>query len=116
MPDRERSPADDPWTCTDAFLGTYRARADTQLVAARDGFASMGAATYVARCERELRAGGVHFPRGGVDRLTPQEEAVARMVARGSPTGRWLRSCSFGEDCAVTPDADLREAGDPGAD
>ena len=25
MPDRERPPADDPWTCTDAFLGTYRA-------------------------------------------------------------------------------------------
>ncbi|GAA1031965.1 MULTISPECIES: LuxR C-terminal-related transcriptional regulator [Amycolatopsis] len=60
-----------------------RARADTQLVAARDGFASMGAVTYVARCERELRAGGVHLPRGGVDLLTPQEEAVARMVARG---------------------------------
>ncbi|WP_020660565.1 helix-turn-helix transcriptional regulator [Amycolatopsis benzoatilytica] len=60
-----------------------RARADTQLVAARDGFASMGAATYVARCERELRAGGVHLPRSGADSLTPQEEAVARMVARG---------------------------------
>ncbi|WP_084145532.1 helix-turn-helix transcriptional regulator [Amycolatopsis jejuensis] len=61
-----------------------RARADTQLAAARDGFASMGATTYAARCDRELRAGGVHVPRSGADKtLTPQEEAVARLVARG---------------------------------
>ncbi|MFJ9784814.1 LuxR C-terminal-related transcriptional regulator [Amycolatopsis sp. NPDC101161] len=59
-----------------------RARADVVLTAARDGFAAMGAATYVERCDRELKAGGVHLARSG-SRLTPQEEAVSRLVAQG---------------------------------
>lgn len=63
-----------------------RAEADTVLSTARAQFASLGAATYVTRCERELAAGGVHTARStdahSVD-LTPQESAVARLVAEG---------------------------------
>ncbi|MFC9249864.1 helix-turn-helix transcriptional regulator [Amycolatopsis thailandensis] len=59
-----------------------RARADVALTAARDGFAAMGATTYVDRCDRELKAGGVHFARSN-SALTPQEEAVTRLVAQG---------------------------------
>ncbi|NBH11567.1 helix-turn-helix transcriptional regulator, partial [Amycolatopsis sp. SID8362] len=59
-----------------------RARADVALTAARDGFAAMGATTYVDRCDRELKAGGVHLARSD-STLTPQEEAVTRLVARG---------------------------------
>lgn len=54
---------------------------------ARDLFASVGALTYVHRCERELNASGAGTPRTEADparaELTPQEEAVARLVARG---------------------------------
>ncbi len=62
-----------------------RARADVVLSAARDGFAAMGATTYVERCDRELKAGGVHRtrPEPTADALTPQEESVTRLVARG---------------------------------
>jgi DNA-binding CsgD family transcriptional regulator len=62
-----------------------RREADAVLAAARDIYASMGATTYVLRCERELKAGGVHAVRvdRGVDELTPQEEAVAALVAQG---------------------------------
>lgn len=63
-----------------------RREADAMIGAARDIYAALGAATYVARCERELKAGGVHLPRSAdraVDALTPQEEAVAELVARG---------------------------------
>jgi DNA-binding CsgD family transcriptional regulator len=62
-----------------------RREADTVISTARDLYASLGAATYVARCERELRAGGGGAPRPerGVGELTPQEEAVTRLVARG---------------------------------
>ena len=62
-----------------------RREADAVLSAARDLYASMGATTYVLRCERELKAGGVHAGRvdRGVDELTPQEEAVAALVAQG---------------------------------
>lgn len=62
-----------------------RRDADAVMSTARDLFASLGAATYVARCERELRAGGVHAVRTErrVDELTPQEEAVTWLVARG---------------------------------
>jgi DNA-binding CsgD family transcriptional regulator len=62
-----------------------RLAADAVLSTARDLFGSLGAITYVERCERELKAGGVHpmtGPRGPVD-LTPQEDAVAALVARG---------------------------------
>ncbi|MFC7339858.1 LuxR C-terminal-related transcriptional regulator [Saccharopolyspora griseoalba] len=62
-----------------------RAQADVVLSAARDGFAAMGATTYVERCDRELKAGGVHRARAepAPKTLTPQEEAVTRLVARG---------------------------------
>ncbi|WP_406690740.1 LuxR C-terminal-related transcriptional regulator [Saccharopolyspora sp. ID03-671] len=62
-----------------------RARADVVLSAARDGFAAMGATTYVERCDRELKAGGVHRirPEQTPNTLTPQEESVTRLVARG---------------------------------
>ena len=48
-------------------------------------YLSLGAQTYVQRCERELKAGGLHpmrGPRGQVE-LTPQEEAVTVLVAQG---------------------------------
>jgi DNA-binding CsgD family transcriptional regulator len=62
-----------------------RGRADVVLTAARDGYASMGATTCVERCERELKAGGVNLLRADSvsTTLTPQEEAVSQLVARG---------------------------------
>ncbi|GAA4857464.1 helix-turn-helix transcriptional regulator [Saccharopolyspora rosea] len=61
-----------------------RREADVVVRRARDGYAALGATTYVERCDRELKAGGLH-PRRGVDvaELTPQEQSVARLVARG---------------------------------
>ncbi|MCX4703811.1 LuxR family transcriptional regulator [Streptomyces sp. NBC_01373] len=63
-----------------------RREADTVLKNARDGYAALGARTYVERCDRELKAGGLNAPRSapGVSRLTPQEQAVARLVAEGA--------------------------------
>ncbi|HET7396955.1 MAG TPA: LuxR C-terminal-related transcriptional regulator, partial [Intrasporangium sp.] len=62
-----------------------RREADTLISAARDHYVGLGALTYVGRCDRELKAGGVHVARG--DRapadLTPQERAVSDLVARG---------------------------------
>lgn len=60
-----------------------RGRADVLLTTARDGFAAMGATTCVERCDRELKAGGVNLLRTGATALTPQEEAVTQLVARG---------------------------------
>ncbi|MCK9825832.1 LuxR C-terminal-related transcriptional regulator [Nocardioides cavernae] len=64
-----------------------RREADPVLQTARDLYARLGATTYVERCDRELRAGGVHAGRAAVERdavtLTPQEELVADLVARG---------------------------------
>nr|WP_277352206.1 LuxR family transcriptional regulator [Knoellia sp. DB2414S] len=62
-----------------------RGEADPLLTAARDGYAAFGARLLVERCERELKAGGVRLARGersAVD-LTPQEQAVADLVAQG---------------------------------
>ncbi|MBW0103626.1 LuxR family transcriptional regulator [Pseudonocardia sp. KRD291] len=68
-----------------------RRDADAVLTDARDQFASLGAQAYVLRCDRELKAGGVHAAgsrsggrdeRGSAD-LTPQETAVTDLVARG---------------------------------
>ncbi|GLB69290.1 helix-turn-helix transcriptional regulator [Arthrobacter mangrovi] len=57
-----------------------------QLAAARQAFVQLNAQVYVARCERELVASGVDVQRRddptGTS-LTAQEEAVARLVARG---------------------------------
>ncbi len=62
-----------------------RKEADVVLRRARDGYAALGATTYVVRCDRELKAGGLHPKRVGVDltELTPQEQAVAKLVAAG---------------------------------
>lgn len=61
-----------------------RREADTVLATARDLFGALGATSYVARCDRELRAGGVHQrPERGLGGLTAQEAAVADLVARG---------------------------------
>jgi DNA-binding CsgD family transcriptional regulator len=62
-----------------------RAEADAVMSAARDAYLALGAQTYVARCDRELAAGGVNVVRANreFDDLTPQEEAVASLVAQG---------------------------------
>lgn len=62
-----------------------RREADAEITTARDIFAALGAHTYVIRCEREHKAGGVHVQRSerAVGELTPQEEAVAQLVSRG---------------------------------
>jgi DNA-binding CsgD family transcriptional regulator len=62
-----------------------RRQADEIIGTARDLFQSLGAQTYVARCDRELKAGGVHLAKGSRDdvTLTPQEDAVSTLVARG---------------------------------
>jgi DNA-binding CsgD family transcriptional regulator len=62
-----------------------RADADAVIAAAREAYLALGATTYVARCDRELAAGGVHVARGerGFDELTPQEDAVATLVGQG---------------------------------
>ncbi|OCH79226.1 LuxR family transcriptional regulator [Gordonia sp. UCD-TK1] len=64
--------------------------ADAVIGTARDLYLSLGATTYVERCERELKAGGLATSRGenhtatkGAAELTPQEEAVTALVARG---------------------------------
>jgi DNA-binding CsgD family transcriptional regulator len=65
-----------------------RREADPVLQTARDLYDRLGATTYVERCDRELRAGGVHAGRPApaerdAAELTPQEELVAELVARG---------------------------------
>ncbi len=70
-----------------AFLrrsGSRRAAVE-RLNAARDRFAALGADPFVARCDRELVACGLHpAPRGEHQvRLTPQEAAVAHLLAAG---------------------------------
>ena len=62
-----------------------RGDADRVIGTARDLYLSLGASTYVERCERELKAGGVHASRGNrADaELTPQEEAVVALVIQG---------------------------------
>lgn len=64
-----------------------RREADTVFTAALDVFTALGAVTYVTRCDRELKAGGVRLQRTsqGLGKLTPQENAVAQLVARGLP-------------------------------
>jgi DNA-binding CsgD family transcriptional regulator len=62
-----------------------RREADAVIRTARDLYAGLGASTYVARCDRELKAGGLSIVRGerAFDELTPQEKSVAELVARG---------------------------------
>jgi DNA-binding CsgD family transcriptional regulator len=64
----------------------HRRAAAERLEAARDRFAGLGAGPYVERCERELSVSGLApAKRHDFDpsRLTAQELAVARLVARG---------------------------------
>lgn len=62
-----------------------RRAADAIISTARDIYLSLGATTYVERCDRELKAGGLNIARGERDSvdLTPQEESVTALVARG---------------------------------
>ncbi|MEV0390832.1 helix-turn-helix transcriptional regulator, partial [Nonomuraea sp. NPDC050643] len=63
-----------------------RRQAQSQLELGLVLFARLGAAPYVDRCERELSACGLPRAEGGASpllRLTPQEQAVARLVATG---------------------------------
>lgn len=74
-----------------------RREADELLRQAREGYIRLGAAAYVRRCDQELKAGGLVPPgsRGpgasagqadsasAVSQLTPQERAVADLVAAG---------------------------------
>lgn len=61
-----------------------RREAHLALGTARDIYEQLGAHAYVQRCDRERRAGGVDVARtGGNSTLTPQERAVATLVADG---------------------------------
>jgi len=62
-----------------------RREADAVIGTARDLYVALGAQTYVARCERELKAGGLNQLRGARHsvELTPQEEAVTALVSQG---------------------------------
>lgn len=62
-----------------------RREADAVVSAAREGYSALGATTYVRRCDRELKAGGVHavLKDRAHDPLTPQEDAVSSLVATG---------------------------------
>lgn len=62
-----------------------RRQADGVMETARELYLALGAHTYVARCDRELKAGGLHQARGSRDDvgLTAQEEAVSALVTQG---------------------------------
>ncbi|MDX3111767.1 helix-turn-helix transcriptional regulator, partial [Nonomuraea angiospora] len=63
-----------------------RRQAQSHLEPALGLFAKLGAAPYVGRCEQELSACGLPRAEPGASpllRLTPQEQAVARLVATG---------------------------------
>lgn len=61
-----------------------RREADAVMRAARDAYATLGATSYVVRCDRELKAAGLQGRRSaGISELTPQEVAVADLVAGG---------------------------------
>ncbi|MFD7275671.1 AAA family ATPase [Streptomyces sp. NPDC059862] len=63
-----------------------RREADAFLKNARDAYVTLGARTHAERCDRELKAGGLNTTRNapGLAHLTPQEQAVARLVASGA--------------------------------
>lgn len=62
-----------------------RRAADAVIGTARELYAALGATVDVARCDRELKAGGLHQSRDSRESatLTPQEEAVTVLVAQG---------------------------------
>ena len=60
-----------------------RRDAETELYHARRGYAAMGATGYVARCDRELKAGTRTRDSASVTELTAQEQAVVDHVVQG---------------------------------
>lgn len=61
-----------------------RREADEVLRGAREAYGRLGARSYVARCERGLKASGVERSRAaGAGELTPQEAAVVELVVTG---------------------------------
>lgn len=67
-----------------------RREADAVIRTARELYSSLGATSYVERCDRELKAGGLKggdgdaaTGRADFAALTPQERAVASLVASG---------------------------------
>jgi hypothetical protein len=94
---------------------------------ARDLYDSLGAATYVERCARELKATGLDVgnlpdPADPVLtaasdhhlQLTAQEGAVVELVAAGATNKEGARSLFVaGEDGAVPPHPGLPEDGNP---
>ena len=63
-----------------------RREADAVIQAAREGYSALGATSYVLRCDREIKAGGLNLERSRVSLadLTPQEQAVTELVAGGA--------------------------------
>lgn len=63
-----------------------RREADAVMQAAREGYFALGATSYVQRCDRELKAGGLNLKRSRftLEELTPQERAVTELVAGGA--------------------------------
>jgi DNA-binding CsgD family transcriptional regulator len=85
---------DEPFSCAllNAAYGRFlrragrRSQAATHLRAAQEGFTSLDARPYLERCDRELAACGLTPAKRRTrtaTRLTPQELAVARLVASG---------------------------------
>lgn len=81
-----------------------RRAASSALDASRDLYRSLGAVTYVERCDRELKATGAEGgPEAGMEtparleQLTPQEAAVARLVAGGATNKEAARSLFLAE-------------------
>nr|WP_296765310.1 helix-turn-helix transcriptional regulator [Rhodococcus sp. (in: high G+C Gram-positive bacteria)] len=62
-----------------------RREADIAITLAREDYSTLGAATYVSRCDRELKAGGMNavLKDRPHNALTPQEDAVAGLVSTG---------------------------------
>jgi len=60
-----------------------RREATALLSSARDVFVALRADVCVGRCDRELKAGGLDRADRGEQQLTPQEQAVTELVARG---------------------------------
>ncbi|MFZ2528643.1 MAG: AAA family ATPase [Rhodococcus sp. (in: high G+C Gram-positive bacteria)] len=67
-----------------------RREADAVMRSARELYSALGATSYVERCNRELQAGGLKSTESGdvrgdasMSALTPQERAVATLVASG---------------------------------
>jgi LuxR family maltose regulon positive regulatory protein len=61
-----------------------RRRADEQFARAAEVFAAMGATTFVERCNRERRAGGLGPRTVDATGMTPQEKEIAAAVADGA--------------------------------